>query len=292
MKSSPMTENVAAMIANRRTWEQRGQYSPLGRLMWLQTERGKIEWRALDGVQTGPDVARVMGITENLDGLILLGSLDFPPIRVNSTKPCKHCRHDCDMCGLTGKIACNGQSCGGRGWIPGSWLSCPGPGCHKETGRFNPECDVCRESAIRGQIAEHVTCAMCKGTGKVVCQRCKGALKFSTGKLNGSIDWTGPSCRYCNGCGFAGKWVAQDVRRLTNALVTGPARKVWACIGPIYALALMNFETNRPQVLQIRADAEGDYLFLLTPKVRGTGGRRKGFLLGGLVAPERAAVGA
>ena len=312
-RTSRMGEEVSEMIALRHSAEQRANYSPLGRLICLNTEHGRIEFPAEDGEFTGPDVATVNkeDLIESAGGdpnlqqfmsdkdnpyLLLLGPwCGLPGLRKLTNEPCPHCRHDCDICGGTGKIVCNGMNCGGQGWVPGPWLPCPGDGCSKETGNFNPSCRTCNGS---GQVPEHSPCPMCNGTKETVCQRCRGKLEFSTGKLNGSIDWTGPRCPHCEGNGYRFEMQAQDLKRFTNATLRQskiknvPARD-FLVLGPIHSFELMHFATSRAQTYDVTPDAAGDFLVLLVPKNLETR-FPKAYLVGGVVRERevRTAVGA
>ena len=324
------------MVALRHSAEQHGSYSPLGRLICLNTEHGRIEFPAEDGEFAGPDVAKFEGFDgdSNLPNyvgppLIVLGPwLGLPALRKLTNDPCPHCRHDCDICSGTGKIACNGRGCGGNGWVPGPWLPCPGPGCNKETGDFNP---LCRECHGSGQIPERLACPMCKGMGWTVCQRCriwvacpqgckrndaidsdaalcrecggtgkvpKATGQFSTGKLDGSLNLVGPRCPHCEGNGYRFEMQAQDLKRFTNATLRQPKTKNipardFLVLGPIHSFELMHFATSRAQSYDVTPDAAGDFLVLLVPKNLETR-FPKAYLVGGVVRERevRTAVGA
>jgi hypothetical protein len=251
-----MSPEVAAMISMRHSAEQRGHLTPLGRLLWMDTEHGRIEFTYKDGVADGPDVARFEGFDgdSNLPdyagpALLLLGTWSgLPSIRTKKTKaaPCpgdgcqlkaKRVKADCTVCFGRGSIdvavpcreclhdctACDKtgkalcQLCGGSGTIPGQWLPCPGPGCYKDTGQYKAECVTCATSMSRGQIREELRCGMCGGSKKMVCPQCKGARKFSTGRRGGSINWDGPPCDACGGQCSAVEWKQQDIKRFANA---------------------------------------------------------------------------
>jgi len=305
-----MTPDVRTMIELRHGAEQRGHYSILGRLLYLWTDHGKIDFPAHDGDWTGPDVAYVSstikepsltspgstilaGLVEIPDSgcggaLMLLGEwTGLPAVRkvLNPPQPCPKCRHDCDMCGLTGKKQCEEYRCGGRGWVPGpAMLACPGPGCSKETGNFKGDCKVCGGS---GQIVQQVECPMCHGTKLMTCPRCKGTLKFSTGKRGGSIDWSGPACPACDGSGLRGEMQRQDVTQFTNATLVIPKTKTagpksYLVLGPIREFAIHDYQSTRPRIFDVVADALGDLLVMLVPR----GARqkpRKAYLVGGIV---------
>lgn len=344
-EASPMTDEVSKMIALRHSAEQRGHYSPLGRLISLNTEHGRIEFPAEDGEFTGPDMALLQEPDEMTDRtemvatirlnppFILLGAwLGLPAIRKLTNEPCPACRHACDLCEGTGKIVCNGRGCGGNGWVPGPWLPCPGSGCNKETGNFNPLCSECHGS---GQIPERLVCPMCDGMAWTVCQRCriwvacpagckrddmvsvegndpdrcrecggtgkiaKATGEFSTGKLGGSLNLTARRCPECEGNGYRFEMQAQDVQKFTNATIRQsktkniPARD-FLVLGPIHSFELMHFATSRAQTYDVTPDAAGDFLVLLVPANPKKGQSLRAYLVGGVVRERevRAAVGA
>jgi hypothetical protein len=301
-----MTPEVRAMIDARHAAEQRGLYSPLGRLLWLQTQHGMIQLPETEE-GGGPDIAGCFSEfaslgpnspleawAAQLSDLLVLGQWSgLPSIRVPSTKRCPVCLHDCDACAGKGVIQCNGLNCGGRGWVSGNWISCPGPGCHAATGKYNPDCEQCHDSPIRGQIAEHLPCPRCKGTKLIQCERCRGTLKFSTGKIEGALDYRLPSCKACDGTGTQGAWQKQDVKKFTNARLRMVSKREFLVLGPIQSFALHDFETARPRIFDVTPDEKGDLLVLIVP-ASGKQKAQKAYLVGGVVKPRDAklAVGA
>lgn len=295
MKPSPISDEVRAMIDLRHSAEQRGNFSPLGRLLWLQTEHGTIQFPAdLNGVVTGPDIgAAVVEKSSTPDGpicpdtnaLLVLGPwAGLPALRVNTSKPCPKCRHICDACAGSGKKLC--ELCGGKGWRPGKFLPCSGAGCNGETGNFKPDCGVCGGS---GQIVERVKCPMCGAKAKdaddftlMVCSKCKGTKKYSTGRKNGSVDWDGPKCPACLGQCTIGNWVPQNVKKFTNARL-GEFR----VLGPIVSFMLRGYESGRGITFDASPDASNDLPVLLVPlRARGL---QKAYLVGGVVHERREA---
>jgi hypothetical protein len=297
MKPTPMSLDVRTMIDARHSAEQRGLFSPLGRLLWMQTEHGTIQFPAVDGVDSGPDIGQVHRGDENpnpADGAFLvLGTwVGLPALRSNTTKPCPSCRHACDVCDGSGKKLC--ELCGGQGWVAGGWLPCGASGCTKETGQFKADCSACRGT---GQTVEHRKCSMCDGSKLMTCPRCSGTGKFSTGRINGSIDWTGKKCTKCDGTCFAGKWKPQDLKRFTNARLRTLQKAIelgrglllrgeWLVLGPILTLGLRHFESMRGCIFDVLPDGHGDMLMLIvpaTPKQL----PQKAFLVGGVVRPRQ-----
>lgn len=297
--TSKMLPDVRAMIELRQFAEQRGQFSPLGRLLWLQTEHGTIQFPAKDGEPDGPDIgyadnhgaAAPASLSHDRNLLIVLGRWSgLPYVRVNTSTPCPKCRHLCNVCGGEKKKLC--ELCGGRKWVPGEWLPCPGPGCLKATGQYKPDCVTCLQSQVRGQIREERDCAMCNGNGKMVCSHCKGSGKYSTGRLNGSTNWDGPACKACEGMCVVGKWQKQDVARFLNARLVerndGPDPKrraaltAYLVLGPIQSFALREFESRHTRIFDVTLDAASDLLMLLvpsSPKQKPS----KAYLIGGIV---------
>lgn len=281
-KPTQMTPEVFAMLETRHSVEQRGNFSPFGRLLSLNTEHGIIQFPAKDGEGCGPDLAHA---TENTNCLLILGEWrGLPPLRVNSSKPCPKCRHACDVCDGGGKAQCNGFQCGGRGWIPGNFLPCPGPGCTKDTGRFKSDCVTCNGS---GQIVEERTCPMCLGTKLMKCPRCKGTGQFSTGKVGGTTNWNDKACKSCDGIGLEGEAQKQDVKKFTSAVLikkrTGKdAHQALLVLGAIGSFTVLDYESSRVRTFDVMPDEKGDLMVLLVPRGH-LQKPQKAYLVGGVV---------
>ncbi len=303
-----MTPEVGEMVSVRHSAEQRGNFEPLGRLLFLRTDHGTIQFPAENGECVGPDLAAFVGFDgdsnlPNSSGppLIVLGRWSgLPALRRLTDQPCPKCRHACDLC-VDGKKQCEGYLCGGRGWVPGVFQLCGAAGCSKETGTPKGGCTACGGA---GQVAEQKECLMCHGVkgpnGLTVmtCPRCKGSGKFSTGKINGSIDWTLAACKSCNGLCFRSEMVPQDVRRFVNATLVVPrtsksSAKGYLVVGPIREFALMDFQSSRTRVFDVSPDAQNDLLVLLVPRSP-LQKPQKAYLVGGIVRERQvlAAVGA
>jgi hypothetical protein len=317
MKPFPISDEVKAMVAMRHSAEQRGNYEPFGRVQWLRTVHGLIYFPAdsQTGEGCGPDLgyvspdSSIAAQIENGGAMIMLGAWEgLPSLRFNTSKPCPKCRHLCDVCKGERKKLC--ELCGGRTWIPGPWLPCPGPGCVRDgggfaTGKINPAgCATCGST---GQVPEQVLCEMCEATGKQVCTRCKGTGKYSTGRVNGAIDWdVSPKCKACDGTTYQGKWVRQDISKFTNAILVqagilnprdvthlgaGPLKnrrsfaenpRTFTVLGPITQFAIRDPRSLRTRMFDVGADAAGDHLVLLVP--RSPRQRpQKAYLVGGVV---------
>ncbi len=304
-----MTDEVRQMLDLRHSAEQRGNFSPLGRLAWMQTEHGTIQFPVVNGEGCGPDLAQRCDTTTGPDpnALLVLGQWEgLPPLRVNTSKPCPKCRHACDVCDGSGKKLC--ELCGGQTWIPGNWLPCAGPNCLKETGKFRGECVTCGGS---GQIREQNPCAMCDGSAKMTCSRCAGSGKYSTGRINGAVDWdVSPKCKFCYGSTFVGEWQRQDEKRFTNAMLLYKApkaegarrgdvdfllgrRKAYRVLGPILEFAIRDPHSLRARIFDVSPDSAGDLLVLLVPRSK-VQRPQKAYLVGGVVRERgvRMAVGA
>jgi hypothetical protein len=318
-----MSAEVRAMIDVRHQAEQRGHFEPLGRLLSIETAHGMIEFGTLQGVGTGPDLAFVSEYETNYTPineastqieshskpfpeaqlLLVLGAwTGLPPLRRNSSTPCPKCKHVCEVCGGTGKKQCEGLDCGGRGYTLGKWVSCPEPGCHKETGQYKADCLLCARSEVRGMVREEVECLMCHGKkgadgfSVMTCSACKGTKKRSTGLQGGTLDWTKPTCKGCGGTGLKGELVPQALEKFANAEFTavsqyrshaGKIEKrassgAMLALGPIHAFNLKDFASGKVRTFEVSQDGAGDFMFLLVPKVvRGT--RSKAYLVGGVV---------
>jgi hypothetical protein len=301
LKPSEMSAEVRSMIDLRHQSEQRGHFEPLGRLLSIETAHGTIEFGTLQGVATGPDLAQISIPNETVEkpqfeqvqsfslnpALLVLGAwTGLPALRRNSTVPCPKCKHACEVCHSTGKKQCEGLDCGGRGYTLGKWVSCPGPGCHKDTGNYKPDCATCAGSDVRGMMREMVPCLMCKGTTMMTCSACRGTKKRSTGLVNGSLDWRLPACKACGGTGLKGELVAQPLEKFTNAELVHTTNHVTEhgilALGPIHSFSLKDFTTAKLRTFEVSSDALGDFLMLLVPKVL-RGSRSKAYLVGGVV---------
>jgi hypothetical protein len=311
VKSSAISSDLRDMIDVRHQAEQRGQFEPVGRLLSLDTAHGLIEFGIQNGEYAGPD----LGETDFLEhpshkdptthvplqigaALLVLGQwLGLPAIRKNSTTPCVKCKRVCDVCAGTGMKLCEGVGCGGRGFVPGKFVSCPEPGCHSDTGQFKAGCKTCGGSDVKGMIREQNICLMCLGVkgpdGFTImkCSACRGSGKRSTGRVNGSLDYRLPACKACGGTGWQGKLVAQDTAKFTNAQLdplkwrdgkTWPTQTMLA-LGPIQSFTIKDFADNRIRTFGVLRDEQGDYLNLLVPKTVRNSPRCKAYLVGGVV---------
>ena len=222
--------------------------------------------------------------------MIVLGDWEgLPALRVNTSKACPRCATLCDVCKGEKKKLC--ESCGGRTWIPGPFLPCPGPGCVRDsggfaTGKIKDGCATCRGA---GHVPEELKCEMCEGKGKQTCRRCVGTGKYSTGRVNGSVDWdTAPKCKACAGSTYRGKWMRQEVKKFRNAILGR-----FDVLGPITQFAIRDPRTLGTRMFDVSADAAGDFLVLLAP--RNPRHQPQGaYLVGGVVRETmmRQAVGA
>lgn len=300
-KPVEMSDEVKAMVQLRHSAEQRGEFEPQGRLQWMQTEHGTIRFPAtVNGEGCGPDLALVQRFVKDVGALkewevpesdrggalIVLGQWQgLPALRVNSSKPCPKCRHACDVCDGSGKKLC--ELCGGQTWLPGPFVPCPGPGCVRDTGgfakgRIADNCATCRGN---GHIPEHLPCTMCKGSKQMTCSRCQGTGKYSTGRVNGSVDWdVSPKCKACAGTCFVGKWEKQDVKKFANATLRQRlkrGKRDFFVVGPIREFAIRDPQTLRTRIFDVGQDAAGDFLVLLLPA--GVTQFPKAYLVGGVV---------
>jgi hypothetical protein len=272
-KPAAMSAEVRAMIDVRHQAEQRGNYEPLGRLVWMSTKHGTIKWPVEDGEAQGPDLAH----SDVVDlSFLLLGPWEgLPPVRVSSETSCRKCRHACDVCDGSGKKQCEMVGCGGSGWVPGPFELCPAPQCSGQTGKINPEgCVMCRNS---GQVPVQLPCPMCHGSKVMTCPRCKGSGKISTGHKGGTLDWKADKCTACEGTGFEGAWEAQSVEKFTNAQLED-----YRVLGPVFAFCISDYRSRQTRVFDVARDAAGDLLNLLVPNRRARG-RNKAYLVGGVV---------
>lgn len=307
--------DLRGMVDLRHEAEQRGHFEPLGRLLAIETAHGMIEFGTGQGEGLGPDLAEMLTVLKNDPDaylykdmpnvealeydprnpkLIVLGPwLGLPSLRKNSTAPCPKCKRVCEVCDGTGKKLC--EICGGLGHTPGNWISCPGPGCHRDTGHYKDDCATCKLSEVRGQLREQNMCLMCCGVKRadgftvMKCSACRGAGKRSTGIVGGSLDWQLPKCKACAGTGWKGTFAPQDVKKFTNAQLDPlqwPDEKTWPkqtmlALGPIHSFTIKDFMQNRIRTFGVSQDSQGDYLMLLVPKVPRA--HSKAYLVGGVV---------
>ena len=306
VKPSEMSPDLRAMIDLRHQAEQRGHFEPLGRLLSLATPHGLILFGSKNGVGTGPDLAQVRGFDLNAttddplgtqrgdDVLIVLGQWSgLPPIRKNSQTPCPRCSRPCEVCGATGKKLC--EECGGLGYKPGNWVSCPGPGCHADSGKYKEDCATCKLSEVRGQVREQNQCLMCRGVKGgdyftvMPCSACRGKKKRSTGLVGGSLDWQLPKCKACDGTTWKGEWIKTDPEKYAVdhlSMQLNPnfkAKQEFLALGPIGAFDVRDFATGLPRTFNVSQDAAGDSMHLLVPKIVRDSPRCKAYLVGGVV---------
>jgi hypothetical protein len=172
-----MSAEVAEMISLRHAAEQKGNFSPLGRLLWMDTEHGRIEFPRVDGVADGPDLACVdraaliesAGGDSNLEPfmsdrdnpyLLVLGTWNgLPSVRANKTRR----------------------------------RQCPGDGCEAKTGATKADCTVCFG---RGSIDVALPCPACLHD----CDAC-GETGFKLCELCGGNGWTPGNWVPCPGPG-------------------------------------------------------------------------------------------
>jgi hypothetical protein len=309
LKPSTMKPEVCVLVDMRHQAEQRGHTQPLGRLLYLTTDHGTIQFpvvNVVNGEGIGPDLAAYLvpesasapGVAPvaDLNTLIVLGAwMGLPPIRHDSTIACPKCRTDCDSCDGSGKKQCQGYGCGGRGTVDGKWRPCPGENCSAATGKINAAgCDTCHNS---GHVAEQNPCPMCNATGKMTCPRCKGTGKIATGYQGGQVPGFSkeknrmvipPQCAACNGTTWYEGFAEQEVEKFTNAVLTRD-RSVYAVLGPIRSFVISDVVTRHTRIFDVTPDAMGDFMVLLVPATKGL--LRKAYLVGGVVREKLAAAG-
>ena len=148
-----------------------------------------------------------------------------------------------------------------------------------EKGKIADNCATCRGN---GQIPEHLPCTMCKGSKYMTCSRCQGTGKYSTGRVNGSVDWdVSPKCKACAGTCFVGKWQKQDEKKFLNARIKNKHAE-FLVLGPIREFAIRDPQSLRTRIFDVEPDAAGDWLVLLVP-ARATMRPQKAYLVGGVV---------
>ncbi len=294
------------MIDARHQAEQRGHFEPLGRLLYLITEHGTIQFPVKDGEGVGPDIAALLkpedqgapGVppVPDVNTLLVLGAwAGLPPIRHDSSTPCPKCQTVCDSCAGKGTKICQGFGCGGRGTTDGQWILCPADGCSLQTGKINPVgCETCRGS---GQVREQVTCQMCKGSKVMHCPRCKGAGKIATGYKGGQMPGPNsqgqmrmpPVCASCNGSSVYDGFVEQPVEKFTNAVLSVRESVLgYRLLGPISAFCIADHRTHATRIFDVKPDAMGDYLMLAIGGAR----QQKAYLVGGSIRERMTSAGA
>jgi len=302
-KPSEGFSELRSMLEVRRQAEQRGHFEPLGRLLYLKTERGNMLWPVEDGECQGPTVAALVvdGPNPFPDFLLLGPWLPLPPVRVQSSKPCPKCLHVCEVCKGAKIKQCEQAGCGGRGTVAvDGQIACDAPGCSGETGAIKiGGCVKCRNT---GTLPRYDHCAMCDGTGKMKCPRCRGRGQVATGKVRGSIDWKAKDCPACAGTCWKGAFQPQQVEKFINAQldplrfpdkIKFPPITMWA-LGPIFEMGIEDPRDHATRIFDVAQDAHGDYLMLVIPaghKRQAAASRAKAYFVAGVVR-ERAAEGA
>ncbi len=208
---------------NRKQQVLRQQYDVMGQLDCLVTPRGAMEFG-----RSGPTLAAFhdgsLGFITEWPGL--------PDQFIPTGKLCPDCQAKCDECNGKGKRTCVYPQCGGDGKIRIKTVACPGTGCLKEKGKYNPDCQQCGGC---GMIIEPEDCPTCKGTGIARCALCRGSGRMSTGYAHGARKKLGrPApklCRSCLGHGLERRQNAQVMKKFIAKRQDG-----MTVVGPITAM--------------------------------------------------------
>lgn len=244
---------LTAQITELRESERRGRFSPFGSILYIETERGRIQFPIRPNFEP-LQLAHLITDQGTVDRakFILPGRwFGLPDLQTVTANQCPECLRDCDLCEGSGKQICTGMGCGGRGWIDGPFQPCPGKRCNAETGKFNPKCKLCGGS---GQIAQQLTCTICHGQKTMVCQRCRGRLKYSTGFKNGalySLTERNEKCKSCLGSARESFIAAQLEESFACADYALPNAKV---LGPVETLSVLVHDPDPDPVQTVAFD--------------------------------------
>lgn len=246
---------LQTFLAYLRDIERMRQYRLIGRLSRCQMLRPEGA-KTLDFRKDGPVLAFANG-TEQL--IVADTWRGLPPKWDDTDQFCQACLSNCDVCGATGKKACEAQGCGGGGHVPVPAVVCPADDCLDGGNRkhINPHCDMCHGT---GSFIGTKNCPVCEGSGRAKCSLCRGSGKRPTGIQGGSTNYREPTCPECRGSKFAHKEIAQDFNSFVNARIG-----TMVALGPIvrFVIESVGGEGLPPQVYDVEADANGQHLALL-----------------------------
>ena len=247
---------LETFLAYLRDIERMRQYRLIGRLSRAQILRPEGA-KTLDFRKDGPVLAFANG-TEQL--IVADTWRGLPPKWDDTDQFCQACLSNCDVCGATGKKACEAQGCGGGGQGPVPAVVCPAEDCldHGKPGKhIKPGCEMCHGT---GSYIGKKACPVCEGSGRAQCSLCRGSGKRPTGIQGGGTNYREPTCPECRGSKFAHKEIPQEFNSFVNARI-GPM----IALGPImrFVVESVGGEGLPPQVYDVEADANGQHLAIL-----------------------------
>ena len=247
---------LTGFLAHLRDVERMREYRLIGRLSRAQILRPEGA-KTLDFRKDGPVLAFANG-TEQL--IVADTWRGLPPKWDDTDHFCPACLSNCDVCGATGKKACEAQGCGGGGRVPVPAVVCAANDCldgGKPGKHIKPGCVMCHGT---GSYIGTKKCPVCEGTGRAKCSLCRGSGKRPTGIQGGSTNYREPTCPECSGSKFAHQEIAQDFQSFVNARIG-----TMIALGPIvrFVVESVGGEGLPPQVYDVEADANGQYLALL-----------------------------
>lgn len=198
---------------------QRGEFAIIGQIDFINTARGQMKF---EGVAKGPVIARLLDSNQIV---LVTPWYGLPDLAEVTKDACPDCRQTCDEC-KGGTRVCTYPDCGGEGILKSERVECA---CTKRLGRPNVNCRKCRGA---GNVPSGKKCPCCSGTGKQECPLCEGKGTRSTGRLNGSNDFsTAPRCPSCQGRRLQFANVPQKIEQFAHGRIEG-----YLALGPITSM--------------------------------------------------------
>lgn len=211
--------------------------------------------KTIDFRKEGP----ILAMMEGSEQIIVVSEWRGIPPKLDDTDQfCPDCLSQCDVCGGSGNKICEAFKCGGSGVVPLPFAICTESSClDGKAGVLNPHCPRCHGT---GSYLPMGTCQVCHGSGKMTCSVCRGTGKRPTGIKDGDTNWRLPACATCKGTKFAHNEIPQETEQFVNARLGD-----MIALGPIvrFAVDSVGGTGMPPQVFDVDADANGQYLVLL-----------------------------
>lgn len=276
--ATPTMSPIAEAIALQDGAIQRGEYTILGQLMLLQTERGDMEF-----FRNGPLVGTM---NDRLQLVFASPWRGLPDKQEVQNLQCPTCRVECEQCSGTGRSAC--QICGGSGEVRhAANCACVSP----ERNALRPDAD-CAHCGGSGVVRMPLACGNCAMEGLADCTACHGQGWRGCGRTEdapceacqtmgrpraaGSSKCKCAECPDCHGYGRVVLTMPQPLDQFAHGKLEG-----MVAFGPIRQVVWHTVDgSGHIQICDIRPDRDGNLMVML---LRGQkGDQPHAYFLGGL----------